>query len=452
MNRLRSVAVVLPAFFIVAAACSDDTAEQGQDLGVQRDKGGTADKGSTTADKGKATTNPFKNKANWEAFDASKIGGLNAVGYFGASFDTKYVYYVPCNDKQSSFHGVVLRYNTKAPFSSASSWQAYDAGKTDGLTTVGYAGAIFDGRYIYFIPFVDGKARHGKVLRYDTKADFTKAAAWSAYDAGMVGGLGTKGFVGASLHGQYIYLVPFGYTPIAHGRVLRYDTKADFKTASSWSAYDAGSTDGLNTKGYYGVARDARYIYFSPFHDGTSFHGRVLRHDTQGDFSKSSSWAAYDASKTDGMSTIGYKWGRYDGRYVYFVPFRDTQNRHGRVLRYDTQGDFKKAGSWAAYDAGKTDGLDTKAYVGAIYDKRYVYFIPYSGENNSFHARALRYDTKADFKKSSSWSAFDASSIGGMVTKGYKGGAFDGRYVYYVPYNNGAKFSGIALRFDTTGK
>jgi len=64
----------------------------------------------------------------------------------------------------------------------------------------------------------------------------------------------------------------------------------------------------------------------------------------------------------------------------------------------------------------------------------------------------LRYDTKADFKKAASWSAFDASSIGGLVTKGYKGGAFDGRYIYYVPYNNGAVFSGIALRFDTQGK
>ena len=29
---------------------------------------------------------------------------------------------------------------------------------------------------------------------------------------------------------------------------------------------------------------DGRYVYFVPFHDGTDFHGRVLRYDTQGDF------------------------------------------------------------------------------------------------------------------------------------------------------------------------
>ena len=463
----RAVSIFTCAALIVAfVACSDDDTET-KDSGVTPDKGKSLDKGKTvdkgpkptpdkgpkpTPDKGPPAKDPFKNKANWEAFDASKTGGLKAVGYFGASFDKKYVYYVPCNDAQSSFHGVVLRYNTTGPFNKASSWQAYDAGKTDGLTTVGYGGAIFDGRYVYFVPFVDGKSRHGKVLRYDTQGDFTKASAWAAFDAGMVDSMGTKGFVGASFHGGYIYLVPFGYAPIAHGRVLRYNTKQPFKNASYWSAYDAGKTDGLETKGYYGVARDNRYIYFAPFNDAKAFHGRVLRYDTQGDFKKAASWSAYDASKTDGMDTIGYKWARWDGRYVYFVPFRDTKGRHGRVLRYDTQGDFKKASSWSAYDAGKTDGLDTKAYVGAVYDMRYVYFIPYSGENNTFHARAMRYDTKADFKKASSWSAFDASSIGGMVTKGYKGGAFDGRYVYYVPYNNGAMFSGIALRFDTKGK
>ena len=55
-----------------------------------------------------------------------------------------------------------------------------------------------------------------------------------------------------------------------------------------------------------------------------------------------------------------------DGRYVYFCPVRDHQDRysvHGRVLRYDTQAPFHSAAAWAAYDAGHTDGLRTVGFT-----------------------------------------------------------------------------------------
>ena len=393
--------------------------------------------------------NPFTTLTNWEAFDASNIGGQMTRGYFGAAFDGRYVYYVPC--RTSTFHGIVLRYDTQGVFKDAASWESYDAGLTDGLDTVGFAGAVFDGRHVYFIPFSNATSRHACVLRYDTQADFSTAGSWSAYDAGFTGAMGTKGYNGAVFDGRYIYLTPFGYDPIAHGRVLRYDTQADFKTAGSWSVHDAAGTDGLDTRGYYGSAFDGRYVYFTGFHNGSEFHGRMLRYDTQGSFDSAASWDAYDANNTDGEVTIGYKGAIYDGRYIYYVPFRDGEFRHGRVLRYDTQGDFKTAGSWSAYDADNTDGLDTRGFVGAVKDDRYIYFIPYSGDNNQYHGRMLRYDTEGDFNTAGSWSGFDVSGIDGKACKGYKYGTSDGRYLYFAPYNNGATFSGIALRYDTTG-
>lgn len=225
----------------------------------------------------------FTTVANWEAFDASNIGGLQTRGYFGAAFDGRYIYYVPC--RTMNFHGRVLRYDTEADFKSAASWESYDAGSTGGLATVGFAGAVFDGRYIYYVPFSDSNSRHGRVLRFDTQGSFTSGGSWDAYDAGMTGGMGTKGYNGAVYDGRYIYLTPFGYDPIAHGRVVRYDTEADFKTAGSWSVYDAAGTDGLDTRGYYGSAFDGRYVYFTAFHNGSGFHGRMLRYDTQVTFS-----------------------------------------------------------------------------------------------------------------------------------------------------------------------
>jgi hypothetical protein len=395
----------------------------------------------------KAAADGFKNPANWSAFNAGKTDGLSPRGYFGVINDGRYLYFVPCRDQ--AFHGRVLRYDTQASFTAQASYSAYDAGKTDGLTTIGYGGGTFDGRYVYFAPFSDG-ARHGKVLRYDTQGDFKSASGWSAYDAGATDGLDAKGFVDAVFDGRYVYFVPFGYEPVAHGNVLRYDTQGDFKTAASWNAYDAGNTGGMLTIGYYGLGFDNRYIYFAPFNDGQAFHGRVLRYDTEADFKTPSSWAAHDAGNTSGLVTTGYKGGAYDGRYIYFVPFRDDVANHGRVLRYDTLSDFSSAGSWTAKEAGNVDGLSTKGFVGAVMDDRYVYFIPYQ-EGEIYHARAMRYDTLASFQADSSWSAFEPKNTGGMNTQGYKMGAFDGQYIYYTPYHNGSFPHGMVLRFDTEG-
>ncbi|MBI4700677.1 MAG: hypothetical protein HY744_05855 [Deltaproteobacteria bacterium] len=459
MRRAASFLAAMAAAGLVVGACGDDEspAKDGTTAGADAgtDAGGDAgvdagdDAGTDAGDDAGPKQNAFTNAANWSAFDASNIGGLMTRGYFGGVFDGRYVHYVPC--RTADFHGVALRYDTKAEFKTAASWESFDAGSTDGLSTIGYAGGVFDGKFVYFVPFTDGKVPHARVLRVDTTQPFTSAASWRAYDAGNTGGMDTTRYDGAAFDGRYVYFAPFGYEPVAHGKVLRYDTKAEFKSPASWSAYDAASTDALQTKGYYGALFDGRYVYFVSFHDGSAFHGRMLRYDTKADFQSAASWSAYDAQKTDGMSTVGYKGAAFDGRYVYYAPFRDNTDRHGRILRYDTKGDFRTAASWTAQDAGATDGLDTKGYVGAEFDGRYVYFVPYSGDENIFHGRALRYDTQGDFHAAQSWTGYDAGSTDGLDTKGYKFSAFDGRFVYYVPYNNGAKFHGIALRFDTKG-
>jgi hypothetical protein len=170
-----------------------------------------------------------------------------------------------------------------------------------------------------------------------------------------------------------------------------------------------------------------------------------LRYNTTGDFDSESSWSAYDAAQTGGLDNRGYKMAASDGRYVYFVPFRtSTSETHGRVLRLDSQGEFADAASWSAYDAGATEGLNSQAYVGAVCAGDHVYFCPYSYGAVSYHSVMLRLNTTSPFAEAQSWQAFDAHAIDGLDTKGYKGIVFDGRYVHFTPYHNGT-----ALRFDT---
>jgi len=390
---------------------------------------------------------PFTDLSNWTAYDAGRSSGLTTRGYFGAAHDGRHVYFAPC--RTDEFHGCVLRYDSSRPFTSQAAWEGYDAGSVDGLDTRGYSQAVSDGRYVYFVPFATKQGRHARILRYDNQGDFSSASSWSVFDGMSVAGRRSMGYVDAVFDGRYVYFVPFGYKPFAHANVLRLDTRGDFTSRSAWKNYDASRTGGLTTTGYYGGGYDGRYVYFVPFNDGKSFHGRVLRYDTRSNFSAAASWEAYDAGRTDGLATIGYKGAVYDGRYMYFVPFRAGERIHTRVLRYDTQSAFGSASSWSAYDASRTNGLLAKGYVGAEYDGRYIYFVPYSGDNNVFHACFLRYDTREGFKDESSWLAFEASNVDGMTTKGYKFSTFDGRYIYFAPYNDGRQFSGKALRYDT---
>ncbi len=53
-------------------------------------------------------------------------------------------------------------------------------------------------------------------------------------------------------------------------------------------------------------------------------------------FTDPANWEAYDAGFTGDTHTKDYFGAYFDGRYVYFLPFADSQTRHARVLPFDT--------------------------------------------------------------------------------------------------------------------
>lgn len=378
------------------------------------------------------------------AYAATNVGGLNTAGYSGAIFDGRYVYFVPFQN--GGYHGRVLRYDTQGCFTNLGSWAAYDAATTGAGEAVGYTGGVFDGRYVYFSPQDNATAAHGRVLRFDTQSAFTNAASWALYDAGATGGLDTTGFQGAIFDGRFVYFVPHynNTPPFWNGIVVRYDTHGSFTNAASWQAYDAGNTGGLPAKGYSSGVFDGRFVYFAPTFNGAP-SGIALRYDSQGPFTNSASWQAYDASGTGGQGAVDYKGALFDGRYVYFLPNLTTTTA---MLRYDTQGGFTNSGSWAAYSATNTSGLPTQGYDGGVFDGRYVCLVPYHDNNSVWHGLVMRYDTRGGFTNSASWQAADAGGISGLATQGYVGAVSDGRYIYFAPYYNTNDFSGNVLRFD----
>jgi len=392
---------------------------------------------------------PLDSFDTFAAYDAGETDGLDCTGYYGAVFDGRYVYCCPIRSDmhRNSVHAHVLRYDTQGDFRDPGSWSAYDASGTDGLNTVCYYGAVFDGRYVIFVPRDDGTGYHSRVLRYDTHGDFRDPGSWSAYDAGVA-----CSHQSAAFDGRYVYCCPGYENPPENlsgegdlsGMVLRIDTQADSKDPSSYRVFDTRAV-AEDAVCFDGAAFDGRYVYFVPLTRGVA-----LRYDTRGDFADVGSWCTYDARPLGMKLNVG---AVFDGRHLYYMAYGN-----GTVVRYDTRGEFTDDASWIAREVGGTGGLDTGGFDGGFFDGRYVYFMPYTRQagagENPFHCNFLRYDTRGEFDDPGSWTAYDAGFTDGLKTVGYNGGAFDGRFFYGAPLRDGEseKFHGRVLRYDTLGE
>ncbi len=158
-------------------------------------------------------------------------------------------------------------------------------------------------------------------------------------------------------------------------------------------------------------------------------------------------WNKYDVSGQYSAAK-GFAGGAvFDGRYLYFVPNSNTAGvNDGVAVRYDTQGGFGASGSWQTFDIA-TISSAAKGFIGGAYDGRYVYFVPYS--NGAQDGTVVRYDTQdpGGFGANSAWLTFDTTTVD-ATAKGFVTAAFDGRYLYFGPHYNGA-YDGVAMRYDT---
>jgi hypothetical protein len=317
-------------------------------------------------------------------------------------------------------------------------WATFDLGSA--AAGVRFEGALFDGRYVYLVPHDTFTGPSGVVARYDSHAPFAQSDSWTVFDAGAVN---ARGFAGGAFDGRYVYFAPRDGIGLA-GRVARYDTQASFGAAASWTTFDL-TTVSARAQVCEGAAFDGRYVYFAPI-DGTA-----VRYDTQAPFDASTSWAAFD------LSTVGsggaYAGATFDGRYVYLVPGGLDGPLNGTIVRFDAQAPFDATASWSTFDA-TTLSASATGFQGAAFDGRYLYLVPLvAGVTYGPGGLAVRYDIRAPFGADTSWTLFDTTGVAAGA-KGFAGPAYDGRYVYFVPFSNEAAgspfhYDGLVTRVDT---
>ena len=375
--------------------------------------------------------------SNYVSFFDTTTVNTNSKGFIGGVFDGRYLYMVPYHNG-TSFHGQITRYDTTQSFTSANSYSVFDT-TTVNANSKGFFGGVFDGRYVYLAPYVNG-AVFGQVTRYDTTLPFTSANSYSFFDTATVN-TNSKQFCEGIFDGKYIY-----FNTTTNGLVTRYDTTLSFTSASSYTAFDM-TTVNVNSKGFSGMVFDGIYLYFVPYYTGTFFHGQITRYNTTLPFTSTSSYSIFDTTVIN-PNSIGFQGAVFDGRYIYFVPRGTSIGTLGLVTRYDTTMPFTSISSYISFDTTTVDS-NSKGFAGGVFDGKYVYFIPL-GSGSIQHGQVTVYDTTKPFMLASSYYVFNTSSIN-SASKGLYGGIFDGKYIYLIPNNNGSVFGQITRLEGYTG-
>jgi len=376
------------------------------------------------------TITDLTKEANWTRMAMSTAQGSAPIdyAYLDATFDGRYIYFAPKNSD------TFVRFDTQGTFTNASDWQQMSISTAQGAapgTNPPYTGTTFDGRYVYFVPY-----RSDTFVRFDTQGTFTTESDWQrmSMSTAQGGAALDHAYIGASFDGRYIYFVPYSANTF-----VRFDTQGTFTNSSDWQQMSMSTAQGGATgdEAYYGASFDGRYVYFVP-----EYAGSFVRFDTQGTFTNASDWQQMSKTTVQGGVASGsYKYTTFDGRYIYFVP-----KNSATFVRFDTQGTFTNVLDWQQMSMSTVQGSVAlnEAYLGATFDGRYVYFVP--DNSDTF----VRFDTQGAFTNLSDWQIMSMSTAQGSAAldHAYAGAAFDGRYIYFVPFHSDTfvRFAGMQTK------
>lgn len=375
---------------------------------------------------------PIDQPGFWSFSDVYAPDGSD-YGYGSAVFDGSYLYLVP------SVGGVVVRYKTGSDFGATGVWESFDTNVVadGGGTSPQFSGAAFDGRYVYFAPNLNGQSG---VVRFDSWFPFTAASSWQTFYMETLD-TNLKGYRGAAFRDPYVYFIPsYGVDAHDHGNVVRFDKNKTFTDPASWEHTDVKAALGVEARGFAGavVASDALYLVPGSLSAG-GVANQVARFDFRPQFSADAGgWSLSSPNAT------GFFGGVYDGRFVYLAPccmdeFDPLVGKY--AVRVDTQSDA----GWTRFNSSTLD-LPLPASSGAAFDGRRVYFVPHelrTGPAVTQSGVVTSYDTTGSFVTKTGWTQFDLVQIDARA-KYFQSAAFDGRYVYFLP----AAANGRIARFD----
>jgi hypothetical protein len=385
-----------------------------------------------------------------EVFDLTQVHP-EAKGFSGAVFDGRFIYLVPLNNGQ--FQGRVLRFDPQGQFDDPSAWASFDSASVN-ANSRGFVNGMFDGRYLYLIPYFNGR-HHGLVTRYDTQAAFDAPDSWQFFDTGQLHP-NCRGFVSGCFDGRYVYLSPYQLDFTAtHGQVTRFDSQGDFLDAAAWETFDA-CTLHPDSRGFHSALHDGDYVYFVPYlNTGKEYSGLIARYDRRLPFASPAAWKHLELSNLN-PGCKGYVGGCVHQGYLFLSPYIDGIDRHGRVLRYDPRhagfdsSELDDTAVWRLFDTAQIDP-DSRGFFGAIGAGDRLFMVPHCRGVGQYHGLLTYCELGNDgqgFVNAANWSTFDLAGINPNL-RGFIGGVVHGDWLYLPPFETDAgQHSGLMARVN----
>lgn len=201
---------------------------------------------------------PFLQSSSWSFVDVrNALGGSSNLtcGYSGMCFSGQYVFLAPFFDS-NGYHGRVVRIDLTLAFNTAAV-SGFDASSISGLTTTGFTDCIVvNSQFVHFVPFRTASGNSGKILRYDLTLPFTSTSSYSAFDTAALLGLPTYGFTSGILVNGHIYL-----SPSVNSLILKYNATANLASTTSYETFNITQFSGVSVN-YAGAVFNNGYIIF----------------------------------------------------------------------------------------------------------------------------------------------------------------------------------------------
>ena len=277
-------------------------------------------------------------------FDLSSVTSL-CTGFSGGVSSGRYVYLVPNASSGGTQSGTIIRFDSYNSVSSSGSYTTFDA-KTVNSACVGFSGAAFDGRYIYFAPNNGGTS--GLITCYDTTGSFTNPSSYSTYNLATQVNSNAVGYSRVVYDGKkYVYYIPYynGITSTYSGLIVQFDKRYAVTNRFAYNTLDL--TKPIPTYGGSGftggVFDNFGNLYLVPSQQGPIHPpaGDVtLIREPQFGMTVSTSFSTSNSSPQSNLS-YGFSGGsvQSNGSYIYLAPNANT-TYSGQVTQINTNPQF----------------------------------------------------------------------------------------------------------------